>query len=292
MSALTAAMSARFSGTVVAITGAASGIGRATARRFAALGATVALADLDSNGLAAVARDLPGAPSQVSAARVDVGDRQAVHDWAARLRADIGWIDVLVNNAGVGLVGTVAETPHADWEWAVRTNYWGVVHGIEAFLPAMQARRTGHIVNVASANGLFAFPYGGVYASTKFAVVGLSEALRAEAAAHGVGVSVVCPGLTRTAILRNGRIGVHGSPAEKLLSRFIALFERRGVDPDVIAHAVTAAVIRNAGVVRVPPHVRVVDVLHRLAPGLYRSVIAGVVARQRADNTPRRSEAR
>lgn len=272
-------MPGRFDGAVVAITGAGSGIGRASGRRFAALGATVALADIDADALAAVAGDLSGAAVRPQTARVDVGDRQAVHDWAARLRAEHGRVDVVVNNAGVGLVGTVAETAHADWEWVVRTNYWGIVHGIEAFLPAMQERRSGHIVNVASANGLFAFPYGGVYASTKFAIVGLSEALRAEAAVYGVGVSVVCPGLTRTAILGKARVGMGGARAQRFFRRFVATFDARGVDPDVVARALAGAVARNAAVVRVPGHVAALDLLHRFAPGVYRRAIARLVAR-------------
>lgn len=268
---------ARFAGSVVALTGAASGIGRATALQLAAAGARLALADLDGDGLADLSRELARLGARARTDRVDVGDREAVLAWAHDVRADLGPADVLVNGAGVGLLAPIVETAHEHWTWAVRTNYWGVVHGLQAFLPGMLARGRGHVVNVASANGLFAFPYGGVYASTKFAIVGLSEALRAELAPRGIGVSVVCPGMTRTAILERARFDGGVAERSRLLRRFRQIFERRAVGPDVIAHAIVRAVARNRAVVRAPGHVRAVDALHRLAPGLYRAAIARAV---------------
>jgi short-subunit dehydrogenase len=151
------------------------------------------------------------------------------------------------------------------------------VHGIHVFLPGMLARQAGHIVNVASANGLFAFPFGGAYASTKFAVVGLSEALRAELIPFGIGVTVVCPGLTRTAILNDARTKPDHKGSHQLIDRLRTILERRGADPDVVARAISLAVQNNIALVKVPLHTRVIDVVHRFVPSLYRRAIARIM---------------
>jgi short-subunit dehydrogenase len=191
-----------------------------------------------------------------------------------------GRVDVLINNAGIGVMCEIKDMDRGEWERLVGINYWGVVNCIEFFLPDMIRRGSGHIVNVASANGLFAFPFGGAYASTKFAVVGLSEALRAELKRFGIGVTTVCPGLTATNILRDGIIKPGSDRAKNFMDDFQGKLDKMGVDPMKIARAIPPAILKNKALVRVPFHVVPVDIVHRFAPGLYRRVIAVVSTRE------------
>jgi short-subunit dehydrogenase len=191
-----------------------------------------------------------------------------------------GRVDVLINNAGLGIMCEIKDMEREEWERLVGINYWGVVNCIQSFLPGMIERRSGHIVNVASANGLFAFPFGGAYASTKFAVVGLSEALRAELTRFNIGVTAVCPGLTNTNILRDGIIKPGSERAKSFMDDFKGRLTKMGVDPMKVAKAIPPAIVKNKALVRAPFHVVPVDLVHRLAPGLYRKIIAMVSTRE------------
>lgn len=262
-----------FVGKVVVVTGAGSGIGRATALAFSRLGADLVLADKAGERVELVAREIERLGGTAMAGMVDVGSRGEMETFAGEVVAEKGRVDVLVNNAGVGLGGEIKDMGLEEWEWIVNVNYWGVVHGIHFFLPGMIERRSGHIVNVASANGLAPFPFEGPYASTKFAVLGLSEVLRAETARFGVGVTAVCPGLVSTRILSDGRLVGGCERSSRILERFRGLMAGRGADPERIARSIPPAVARNAAVVRVPPYVVALDWIHRFAPRLYRWAI-------------------
>lgn len=265
---------------VVVVTGAGSGIGRATARLFSGLGADLVAADVRAERLDSLAAEIEGRGGKVRTYVLDVSDREAVNGFAGAVLSERGRVDVLVNNAGVGIMCEIKDMEMADWEWLLGVNYWGVVHCMMAFLPGMVERRSGHIVNVASANGLFAFPFGGAYASTKFAVVGLCEALRAEVSRFGVGVTAVCPGLTNTNILADGRIKAVSERSQSFMADFKEILASRGVDPMVVARAIPPAVLKNRAVVKAPFHVAAMDFLHRFAPPLYRAVIATVSRRE------------
>ena len=195
-------------GQVAVVTGAANGIGRALADAFAGEGLHLVLADLDDDGLERAATELGRRGTEVLALRTDVADAAAVDALACAAVERFGEVHVVCNNAGVGGWGALSwEQPAEVWDWVLRVNVMGVVHGVRAFTPLLLATGTGHIVNTASLAGLAVVPHLGPYSASKHAVVALSTALHHELVASGaaVGVSVLCPGFTRTGILAPDR---------------------------------------------------------------------------------------
>lgn len=276
---------------VVLITGAASGIGLATARAFAARGDTIIGCDINADGLAQLAAEL--GPRLLLAERVDVSDRAAMKAFAANVHALVPAVDILVNNAGVGLSATFLETPLSDWDWVIGINLMGVVHGCHFFVPNMVARARGkprgaYVVNVSSMMGFIAFRQLGAYAATKFAVFGLSEALRSELAPHHIGVATICPGMIATPIVRASR--AHGKLAEDLAAND-AFWQKRGFQPERVAAAIVDAVDHGRTVVPVAPEAVAFWRLKRLAPDLAVRVLDGV-ARAREALRRRRSRAK
>jgi NAD(P)-dependent dehydrogenase (short-subunit alcohol dehydrogenase family) len=190
------------------VTGAASGIGLALAERFAAEGMKVVIADIEAAALANAAAALRPKAAAVLASRVDVAKPDDVERLARETYEAFGAAHVLCNNAGVAVIGAVHEHSLADWQWVIDVNLWGVIHGVRAFVPRMLAGGDeAHIVNTASMAGLTTSPFMSVYDVTKHAVVALSESMYKEFAVTGapIGVSVVCPGLIKTNIMRSSR---------------------------------------------------------------------------------------
>ena len=228
------------------VTGAASGIGRALALRFAREGANVIVADLDGAGMEAVAAEARGLGVKALTVPTDVSELAQVEALAARAFETFGAVHVLCNNAGVAAWGGLESATHRDWQWVLGVNLWGVIHGVEAFVPRMIARgEPGHIVNTASMAGLIASKGLGVYNTSKYAVVGLSETLAKDLKPYRIGVSVLCPmgvetrirqsDRNRPAALRNER-AVGGEPVE-LIGRYLA--------PEAVADMVLAAMRGN-----------------------------------------------
>ncbi|MBX3264047.1 MAG: SDR family NAD(P)-dependent oxidoreductase [Labilithrix sp.] len=250
----------------VVVTGAASGIGRATAEALAREGARLYLCDVDSAGLAEAAAAIGRAVTLTR--EVDVSKRDAVEAFAADVHASSGKaVDVLVNNAGVGLAGGILDTTLEDWEWVLSVNLWGVVHGCHYFLPRMVAEgRGGHVVNVASALGLFAAPNVVGYSASKFAVVGLSESMRAELAAHRVGVTTICPGVIDTNIVKTARF--RQKDAVSARDRVVAMYKKRAYSPERVADAVVRSIKLGRGVVPVTVEAWLAYYVKRFAPGL------------------------
>ena len=198
-------------GKVVVITGAGSGIGRELALQAARQGAVLALSDWDEVGLVETARQVqtstPRLQREVRTDKVDVRDRQAMHEYAASVRRELGRVNVIVNNAGVALHGDFEEVSYDDFEWVMDVDFWGVVQGTKEFLPHLIESGDGHVVNISSLFGLLSMPGQTAYNSAKFAVRGFTEALRQEMiiAKHPVKVTCVHPGGIKTAIVRNAR---------------------------------------------------------------------------------------
>jgi NAD(P)-dependent dehydrogenase (short-subunit alcohol dehydrogenase family) len=212
-------MMSPFRDRVVVITGGAAGIGAGLAHAFAARGARLVLADIDEAALTTTSRELQAAGATVLAVPTDVGDRRHVEALADAAWRHFGAAHIVCNNAGVSVFGEIAQAPHSDWEYTMRVNFWGVAHGIEIFAPRLIAQRAGgHIVNTASMAGLVGMQWLGIYCASKFAVVGISEALSREIKPHGIGVSVLCPMIVDTEItanserLRPAALGGRGAP--------------------------------------------------------------------------------
>ena len=176
------------------VTGGASGIGRALCLAFAGEGARIVVADIDDAGMAETARGVAKAGSKAITVETDVTKLASVQSLADRAFGEFGRVHVLCNNAGVAVHGSLDSASHRDWEWVLGVNLWGVIHGVEAFVPRMIAQKEpGHIVNTASMAGLIASQGLGVYNTSKYAVVGLSETLQKDLRPHNIGVSVLCP---------------------------------------------------------------------------------------------------
>lgn len=256
--------SAPLADAVAVVTGAGSGIGRAAALAYARRGARVAVTDVSGERAEEVARQIRDAGGQAIPLQLDVGDRDQVRRCAERL----GPVDILHSNAGVALGAPFTATTLEDWEWITRVNYWGTVYGINAFLPAMLERRSGHILITASFLGLTGTPGACAYTATKYALVGLGESLRAELAPHRIGVSVLCPGVVDTRILADGktRLDAPGKVSRAGLER---LFARFGRPPERVAEAAVRAIERNLGLVPVGPEAWAAWLLKRLSQGLY-----------------------
>lgn len=263
----------RFAGQLVLVTGAASGIGRATVFAFAEAGARVVAVDRDSEGAARTAElaRLIGAPD-AWAETVDVSDAQAMEKLAVRTADTYGVPDVVVNNAGIGLAGAFLDTTPEDWKQVLDVNLWGVIHGCRLFARQMVERgQGGHIVNTASAAAFQPSRSLPAYSTSKAAVLMLSECLRAELAPHGIGVTAICPGLVNTPITGSARhAGVSDEEQERRRERTARLYGLRNYPPEKVARAIVRAVERDSAVVPVTPEARGIRLLSRLSPGALR----------------------
>lgn len=256
---------------VAVVTGAASGIGRALTEELVARGAHVVAADLELEAVTKLAQALAG---KVTPAHLDVTDRDAVTALVQRTAAEHGRLDYMFNNAGIGAAGSVYDHTWEAWNRVIDVNLNGVLHGVRAAYPIMRAQGFGHIVNTASMAGLVATAMAASYATTKHAVVGLSKALRAEAADEGIRVSVFCPGVIRTAIIEGGKhgilleseltAGVSDGEFRRLMRRE---FERVGpMDPNAFAKKALDQVAANREIIVLPARWKLLWWLDRISP--------------------------
>ncbi len=231
---------------VAVVTGGASGIGRALCLGLARAGARVVVADIDEAGMDDTVAAVKGADSEAIPVRTDVSRLADVSALADRAFAQWGAVHVLCNNAGVAVHGGLESATHQDWEWAIGVNLWGVIHGVETFVPRMIAgREPGHIVNTASMAGLIASQGLGIYNTTKYAVVGLSETLQKDLRPYNIGVSVLCPMGVATAIRESERNRpAHLKNPDGLLRGEITLIGRT-LAPEHVAERVLRAILAN-----------------------------------------------
>ena len=235
-------------GKVAFITGGGSGVGFGMAKAFAGAGMRVAIADVRDDHLEEATASLGAG---VHAIRLDVTDRAAFARAADETERVLGHVDVLCNNAGINLFNDIAEATYQDWDWVLGVNLGGVVNGVVTFVPRMKAHGgRGHVVNTASMGAFVAGPGAGLYTTAKFGVLGLSDALRWSLLPHGIGVSVVCPGLVKSKIYesdltRPPPLATDTTPADPEFMRILPGLHEAGMDPDEIGAKVLRAVERN-----------------------------------------------
>jgi NAD(P)-dependent dehydrogenase (short-subunit alcohol dehydrogenase family)/pimeloyl-ACP methyl ester carboxylesterase len=265
----------RFGGQLVLVTGAGSGIGRATAFAFAEAGARVVAVDRDAEGAARTAEmsRLIGSP-EAWAETVDVSDEQAMEKLAEKVATEYGVVDVLVNNAGIGLSGSFFDTTPEDWKKVLDVNLWGVIHGCRLFGKQMAERgQGGHIVNTASAAAYQPSKALPAYSTSKAAVLMLSECLRAELAGQGIGVSAICPGFVNTNITSTAHFaGVDALEEKRRQKKSARLYGLRNYPPEKVADAILRAVVRNQAVVPVTPEARGAHLMSRFTPRALRAI--------------------
>ncbi len=262
-------------GKVVVVTGAASGIGRATALAFAREGAHIVAADLKPEPLDEVRQEIEALGVPCMSHAVDVADEAGMKAFADAVEARFGAPHVLINNAGIGYLGAFLKSDLAHWKRMLDVNVIGVVHGCYFFLPGMIAAggpRT--LLNVSSSAGNFPSPSMGAYAASKGAVSIFSEALKMELVDSNVHVGTVCPGVVNTAIVRSN-LGVSPSVSDATLARLHDYYEREGCSPDVIARAMLRAVKKDGDIVLAGPKAALVYHVRRISLKLLRAIMIG-----------------
>ncbi|MBE9372961.1 SDR family oxidoreductase [Saccharopolyspora sp. HNM0983] len=263
-----------FGDRLVVVTGAGNGIGRELALALADRGAQVVAADSDPAAAERTAELTAARGPRAHAYEVDVSDGAAMEDFAKRVRAESGVPDIVVNNAGIGLAGTFADTAVRDWQRVIDVNLWGVIHGSRLFAEQMTARgEGGRIVNIASAAAYLPSQTLSAYGATKAAVLALSQSMGAELAGSGISVHAICPGLVNTGI--TGRTRFAGTDEAEQADRRQAagmLYQRRNFTPERAARDILRAVERGKAVAPVTPEAKVGLALSRLSPGLLRAL--------------------
>ena len=268
---------------IIFVTGASSGIGEAIARRLAAEGHHVVLTGRRIERLNEVVAELVRAGHSAEAHALDVADRAAVHAWADDVVADHGSVNVIINNAGVALMAPVAELTIEDFRWLMDINFWGVVHGTDAFLPHLKAAGSGHVVNISSVFGLMAIPSQAAYNASKFAVRGYTDALRIELEVEGsqVSATTIHPGGIKTNIARDAR-GKADDPALRAESErsFDAVAR---TTPEKAARQILDAVEKNRRRALIGPDAIVFDAVARMPAVVPQRLLAAFARRRLGD---------
>lgn len=265
-----------FSGKVIAITGAALGIGRATAVKLAGEHAALSLCDVSDEGLRETERLCRAAGASVHSARVDVSDHAAVNAWAEETHDAFGEVHAIINNAGVSLSGAAGDLTLDDFEWIMGINFWGVVHGTRAFLPYLRASGDGHIVNISSLFGIIAMPGASAYNASKFAVRGFTESLSEELRLENAPVRVTCvhPGGIDTNIVAGGRVTPSESLGFETVDQAARDFKRLArTSPEAAAEQIVRAMARGRRRQLIGVDAWLLEKMQRLAPVAYQNLM-------------------
>jgi len=257
-------------GKTALVTGAASGIGRETAIAFARRGADLVICDIDEAGMEITAKEIRALGPEAYTHRVDVASAEEMEAFSEAVHARVPAVDILMNNAGVAIGGPFLSTSLEDWDWIIGINLRGVVHGCHFFIPEMVKRGAGgHVINVSSAAGYSASSLLTAYNTTKFGVLGLTEALWEELRPHGIGVTAICPGLIDTPITRNAKL-VGEMDKLEMREEMVEGYRKRGYGPERVARNILKAVEHNRLVAPISPEAWGLYYLKRFAPGLMR----------------------
>ena len=266
-------------GKVAAVTGTASGIGRATAVLLAREGCACAIADINEEGLRETEREIEALGAAVHATVLDVADREAVYAWADEVAREFGRVNLIVNNAGVSLGATIDDMTYEDMDWLLGINLFGVIYGTKAFLPHLKRAGEGHVVNISSVEGLVAVPTQSAYVLAKFAVKGFTESLRLEMDIGGenIGATVVYPGGIKTNIARDGRVSESlleeiGMSKDEMAGNFDRMAR---ITPEAAAAKIVDGIKKNKSRVLIGPEAYFLDILKRLAPTGYLKFTTG-----------------
>lgn len=258
---------------VAVVTGAGSGIGRALAQQLAATGSALAIADIDEKGLAETAGSLKGKDAAVSTHVLDVSDEEAVRRFAEDVAARHGRVTLLINNAGVALIGTFEEISLDDLRCVMGINFWGIVYGVKYFLPVLRQQPRAQIVNLSSVFGIIAPVGQSAYSASKFAVRGFTEAVRHELEGTSVFVSCVHPGGIHTPIAKRARLGAYApkNKHEEAIARFEQLTP---TSPEAAAARILKGVERREPRILIGRDARQIDIVQRLRPATYWKMMA------------------
>jgi NAD(P)-dependent dehydrogenase (short-subunit alcohol dehydrogenase family) len=260
------------------VTGAGSGIGQAICIEAARRGSNIILCDIDPDRIKQTQTLLKQYKVDVIASVVDITKNSQVRKFAKEVHSQIESVDILVNNAGVALAADILETSMQDWKYILGVNLMGVIHICDAFCPAMIARgRQAHVVNIASMEGFAALEGFGAYSTSKFAVVGYTESLRQELSSHKIGVSVVCPGVVRTALTADMR--ARGEYADGIAEKIHSEHEKSNFGPEKVARAVFQTVRFNVALRPVAPESWITYYSNRVSPGLTNFILKQVAHR-------------
>jgi NAD(P)-dependent dehydrogenase (short-subunit alcohol dehydrogenase family) len=263
-------------GTVAAITGAGSGIGRALALNLGARGLALALADINATGLSETEALLARSGAvKVTTSVMDVADAAAVARFASDVERDHGGASLLINNAGVALGGLFEEVSLEDFAWLISINFWGVVNGCKAFLPQLHLKPSAHIVNMSSVFGIVGPPGQTAYAASKFAVRGFTESLRAELRGTPIRVSSIHPGGVRTNIAVNARTSVKTIDPERIAAEQQRWERLLRMPPEEAAAIITRGIERNRQRILVGSEAYLLDAVARLSPALAARMVSG-----------------
>jgi NAD(P)-dependent dehydrogenase (short-subunit alcohol dehydrogenase family) len=262
-----------FSSGVAVVTGAGSGIGRALAQQLAAAGSALALADIDEAGLEQTAQSIVKKSALITTHVVDVAKEESVKNFTSDVRERHGRVSLLINNAGVALLGDFQEVSLEDFRWLMEINFWGTVYGVKYFLPLLKREPRAHIVNLSSVFGIIAPAGQAAYSASKFAVRGFTEALRHELEGSNIGVSCVHPGGIRTPIARHARLGATTPAARR--GESVAQFERLArTPPETAAARILRGVERREPRILIGKDAYQIDFLQRLRPASYWKTIS------------------
>jgi NAD(P)-dependent dehydrogenase (short-subunit alcohol dehydrogenase family) len=263
-----------YRGKTAIVTGGGSGIGRALALALGRAGARVAITDIVYERALGVASELKALGGDAWAYEADHSDIESTKKFADRFFSEVGSVDVLCLNAGVGHGATFERTSLQDWEWVLKTNLWGAIYMLHCFSPHLIEKKRGWVLITASIAGLLPMPGMAPYNVSKFGLVGLAETLRMEWAGHNVVVSALCPGVINTNIIRNGKIDLRkagGASASSAVEKFYA---KMGTDPSVVARHGLNGLARGACIIPTPLHAWPGYLFHRLSPSLHSAIVS------------------